>query len=55
MKNNQNAKKDKRQKLSLNQLNDFLTNEIYELYDEKHYISVVSQGILIAKIKAYVE
>ena len=50
-----NSKKNKRQKLSLNQLNDFMKNEIYELYDEKHYIAVISQGILIAKIKAYVE
>ena len=32
-----------------------MKNEIYELYDEKHYIAVISQGILIAKIKAYVE
>ncbi|MBL1245051.1 MAG: hypothetical protein COA39_011835 [Sulfurimonas sp.] len=50
-----NPSKKNRQKLSLNQLKDFIQNDIYELYEEKHYISVSSQGILIAKLKVYVE
>ena len=45
----------KRHKISLSQLKDFIQNEAYELYEEKHYISIVSQGILIAKLKAYIE
>jgi IS30 family transposase len=45
----------KRQRLSLQQLKDFILNDIYELHEEKYFIAVVSQGILIAKLKAYVE
>jgi len=50
-----NPSRKKSQRLSLEQLRDFIQNDIYELHEEKYYIAVLSQGVLIAKLKAYIE